>query len=140
MPCTDFRDTTKPPRAVAANAVRTAALAGGGEVEIEQAMNGVLQILGIRPLQPTAFCSRSAAAANAVRINQNDASAQVSLDRLLLLCGRRRGQKEDVLLKTEPLGQPMECPMPQLNDLSRSLAALEQDTTLIAAIEMGQSN
>jgi hypothetical protein len=29
--------------------------------------------------------------------------------------------------------------MPQLNDLSRSLAALEQDTTLIAAIEMGQS-
>ena len=30
--------------------------------------------------------------------------------------------------------------MPQLNNLSRSLAALEQDTTLIAAIEMGQSS
>jgi hypothetical protein len=44
------------------------------------------------------------------------------------------------LLEIEPLAQPMECPMPQLNDLSRSLAALEQDTTLIAAIEMGQSN
>jgi hypothetical protein len=44
------------------------------------------------------------------------------------------------LLEIEPLGQPMEWPMPQLNDLSRSLAALEQDTTLIAAIEMGQSN
>src|SRR6516165_10077724 len=36
----------------------------------------------------------------------------------------------------------MECtPMPrQLNDLSRSLVALEQDATLIAVIEMGQSS
>src|ERR1700745_161556 len=35
----------------------------------------------------------------------------------------------------------MEPPMPQqLNDLSRSLVALEQDATLIAVIEMGQSN
>ena len=30
--------------------------------------------------------------------------------------------------------------MPQQNDLSRSLVALEQDATLIAVIEMGQSN
>jgi len=30
--------------------------------------------------------------------------------------------------------------MPQLNDLSRSLIALEQDATLIAVIEMGQSS
>ena len=30
--------------------------------------------------------------------------------------------------------------MPQLNDLSRSLVALEQDATLIAVIEMGQSS
>ena len=30
--------------------------------------------------------------------------------------------------------------MPQLNDLSRSLVILEQDATLIAVIEMGQSN
>ena len=30
--------------------------------------------------------------------------------------------------------------MPQLNDLSRSLAILEQDATLIAVIEMGQSS
>jgi SpoVK/Ycf46/Vps4 family AAA+-type ATPase len=37
------------PPAVAANAVRAAALAGGGEVEIEQAMAGVLEILGIAP-------------------------------------------------------------------------------------------
>jgi transposase len=34
----------------------------------------------------------------------------------------------------------MERPMPQLNDLSRSLVALEQDETLIAVIEMGQSS
>jgi hypothetical protein len=34
----------------------------------------------------------------------------------------------------------MECPMPQPNDLSRSLAALEQDTTLITVIEMSQSS
>ena len=33
-----------------------------------------------------------------------------------------------------------EHPMPQLNDLSRSLVILEQDATLIAVIEMGQSN
>ena len=30
--------------------------------------------------------------------------------------------------------------MPQLNDLSRSLIALQQDATLIAVIEMGQSS
>lgn len=30
--------------------------------------------------------------------------------------------------------------MPQLNDLSRSLTALEQDSTLIAVIEMSMSN
>src|SRR5947199_2136697 len=36
--------------------------------------------------------------------------------------------------------QPMEHPMPQPNDLSRSLIALEQDATLIAVIEMGQSS
>jgi transposase len=34
----------------------------------------------------------------------------------------------------------MERPMPQLNDLSRSLVILEQDATLIAVIEMGQSS
>ena len=30
--------------------------------------------------------------------------------------------------------------MPQMNDLSRSLVTLEQDATLIAVIEMGQSS
>jgi transposase len=35
---------------------------------------------------------------------------------------------------------PMECPMPQSNDLSRSLTAFDQDSTLIAVIEMSQSN
>jgi len=34
----------------------------------------------------------------------------------------------------------MERLMPQQDDLSRSLVALEQDATLIAVIEMGQSN
>lgn len=34
----------------------------------------------------------------------------------------------------------MERPMPELNDLSRSLVALEQDATLIAVIEMGLSS
>jgi transposase len=34
----------------------------------------------------------------------------------------------------------MERPMPQLNDLSRSPVVLEQDATLIAVIEMGQSS
>src|SRR5258707_6348264 len=36
--------------------------------------------------------------------------------------------------------QPTERPMPQPNDLSRSLVALEQDITLIAVIEMSQSS
>jgi transposase len=36
--------------------------------------------------------------------------------------------------------ETMERPMLQLNDLSRSLVALEQDATLIAVIEMGQSS
>jgi transposase len=34
----------------------------------------------------------------------------------------------------------MERPMPQLNDLSRSLTALEQDNTLIVVIEMSLSS
>src|SRR5499427_431721 len=33
----------------------------------------------------------------------------------------------------------MECPMPQRNDLSRSLVALDQDSTLIAVVELSQS-
>jgi transitional endoplasmic reticulum ATPase len=52
------------PPAVAANAVRTAALAGGGEVEIEQAMNGVLQILGISPSLDDAGCDFDAQLVN----------------------------------------------------------------------------
>ena len=34
----------------------------------------------------------------------------------------------------------MECPMLQSNDLSRSFTALNQDNTLIVAIEMSQSS
>ena len=37
---------------------------------------------------------------------------------------------------TEPTG----CPMPQPNDLSRSLTALDENSTLIAVIEMSQSS
>src|ERR1700740_724545 len=36
--------------------------------------------------------------------------------------------------------RPMECPMPQPNDLGRSLVALDQDSTLVAVIEMGQAS
>src|ERR1700687_5331171 len=36
--------------------------------------------------------------------------------------------------------QPTGCPMPQPNDLSRSLTALDQDSTLIAVIEMSQAS
>src|ERR1700757_2688606 len=35
---------------------------------------------------------------------------------------------------------PMECPMPQSNDLSRSLAALNQDSTIVVVIEISQSS
>ena len=38
------------------------------------------------------------------------------------------------------LGQPMEWPMPAVDDLSRSLTALDQDSTLMAVIEMSQSS
>jgi transposase len=36
--------------------------------------------------------------------------------------------------------QPMECPMPQRNDLSRSLVAFQQDSTLVAVVEMSRSS
>jgi len=40
-----------------------------------------------------------------------------------------------------PLQNPStECPMPQPNDLSRSVAALDQNSTLIAVIEMSQAS
>src|SRR4051795_10959212 len=36
--------------------------------------------------------------------------------------------------------QPMECPMPQRDDLSRSLVALQQDGTLVAVVELSRSS
>jgi transposase len=50
------------------------------------------------------------------------------------------------VVEVESAGKPLEDnnrtrrPMPKQNDLSRSLVALEQDATLIAVIEMGQSS
>ena len=35
---------------------------------------------------------------------------------------------------------PMECPIPQSNDLNRSAVALNQDNTLVVVIEMSQSS
>jgi|SRR6516164_11606955 hypothetical protein len=52
-----------------------------------------------------------------------------------MLCGERRGNGI-IVAATEPTG----CPMPQPNDLSRSLAALDENGTLIAVIEMSQSS
>src|SRR3954453_17173318 len=51
-----------------------------------------------------------------------------------MLWGRRRGQ--GTLVATEPT----ECPMPQANDLSRCLLTLEQDSTLIAVVELSQAS
>src|SRR5437899_3997958 len=52
-----------------------------------------------------------------------------------MLWGERRGQWHH-----RRSSESMERPMPQLNDLSRSLITLEQDATLLAVIEMGQSS
>ena len=38
------------------------------------------------------------------------------------------------------LNQPMECPMPKSNDLSKSLVALDENSTLIAVVDMSQSS
>src|SRR5260370_897499 len=53
---------------------------------------------------------------------------------------RRYGASDEVKAQSSLQRKPTECPMPQLNDLSRCLAALDQDNTLIAVIEMSQSN
>src|SRR5512135_1574084 len=52
-----------------------------------------------------------------------------------MLWGERRGQWHH-----RRSSESTERPMPQLNDLSRSLVILEQDATLIAVIEMSQSS
>jgi len=52
-----------------------------------------------------------------------------------MLWGERR-ENGIIVAATEPTG----CPMPQPNDLSRSLAALDENSTLIAVIEMSQSS
>ena len=49
--------------------------------------------------------------------------------------GERR-ENGIIVAATEPTG----CPMPQPNDLSRSLTALDENSTLIAVIEMSQSS
>src|SRR3954465_4799293 len=36
--------------------------------------------------------------------------------------------------------QPMECPMPQRDDLSRSLIPFQQDGTLVAVVELSRSS
>jgi Transposase len=54
---------------------------------------------------------------------------------LEMLWGERR-ENGIIVAATEPT----ECPMPQPNDLSRSLAALDENSTLIAVIEMSQSS
>src|SRR5690242_17341651 len=51
-----------------------------------------------------------------------------------MLWGGRRGQ--GTIVATEPT----ECPMPQANDLSRCLLTLEQDSTLIAVVELSQAS
>jgi transposase len=52
-----------------------------------------------------------------------------------MLWGERR-ENGIIVAATEPTG----CPMSQPNDLSRSLAALDETSTLIAVIEMSQSS
>jgi transposase len=52
-----------------------------------------------------------------------------------MVWGERRGEGTIVAANN-----PTECPMPQSNDLSRSSAALDQDSTLIAVIEMSQAS
>src|SRR3954447_2543569 len=51
-----------------------------------------------------------------------------------MLWGRRRGR--GTIVATEP----RECPMPQANDSSRCLLTLEQDSTLIAVVELSQAS
>src|SRR6202030_2352849 len=52
-----------------------------------------------------------------------------------MLWGRRRG---DGTIVAE--ANRWSAPMPQPNDLSRSLVALDQDSTIIAVVEMSQSS
>src|SRR5260370_19930294 len=52
-----------------------------------------------------------------------------------MLWGRRRGDGTSVAVANR-----WSAPMPQPNDLSRSLVALDQDSTIIAVVEMSQSS
>src|SRR3982751_2585316 len=53
-------------------------------------------------------------------------------------CGAPHAERP---MRSAPCGAPhAERPMPQRNDLSRSLLALDQNSTIIAVIEMSQSN
>jgi len=52
-----------------------------------------------------------------------------------MLWGEQR-ENGIIVAATKPTG----CPMPQPNDLSRSLAAVDENSTLIAVIEMSQSS
>src|SRR5271154_367704 len=74
--------------------------------------------------------SRSTRAARSTRVCGRGTSAFPEM-----LWGERR-ENGIIVAATEPTG----CPMPQPNDLSRSLAALDENSTLIAVIEMSQSS
>src|SRR4051812_41266097 len=71
----------------------------------------------------------------AQRLWQGFDNAALDCDVPEKLWGERRGSGTFVAV-----GNRRGCPMPQPNDLSRSLTALDQDSTLIAVVEMSQSS
>jgi transposase len=51
-------------------------------------------------------------------------------------CYGASGERKGIIVAVD---KPTGCPMPQIDDLSRSLTALDENSTLIAVIEMSQS-
>jgi hypothetical protein len=74
------------------------------------------------------------------RASANSAQSPARYNRSVCLTWVLDAMGRGEAMAPSSLQRMMERPMPQLNDLSRSLVVLKQDTTLIAVIEMGQSS
>jgi hypothetical protein len=85
-----------------------------------------------------AHCERVAAQIVAVEFEQVEGEVAITSAPVQMLWGERRGRGTFGAVQR----LPMELPMSQQHchfDASRSLTALEQDSTIIAVIEMSQS-
>jgi hypothetical protein len=113
---------------------------------------------GATPYSPRSMCSKAGVIAQGMRrhrhqefigfLNKLNRETPAGRERHLIVANyathkhpkRCYGASGEGMAPSSLQTKPTGCPMPQVNDLSRCLTALDQDSTMIAVIEMSQSS